>query len=352
MKLLVIRMSSLGDVLLSTAFLENLPAHVQVDWVVASEFAFVLKDHPRIHQLIVFDKKTGLQGWLELIRKIDEEKYDRVVDLHLTLRTRIARLYLQWLRIKNARIGQTKTYKISKDRFRFFAYTVFKHALPVALRPVPFWIRYAKLAQKIFPSLTGEVAPPSYLPILQKRKSEAPEILKRYGLEDKKYYAVMPASRWRSKEWGTEKFAELCVDLKKTSKILLLGRANEPACQELIEKLNQKGISFQSALDEKDFEVTALLLHHALAFVGGDTGLAHLTEAVNTPAVVIFGPTRPDLGFGPRREDSVSVFSETLCAPCSKDGSICYRFFGRYACLKRITVNQVQNAVQKAGQKR
>ncbi|MCP5916227.1 hypothetical protein NL317_29850, partial [Klebsiella pneumoniae] len=62
-KVLVIRMSSLGDLILSTAFLENLPPDTVVDWVISSDFAFVLKNHPRIRRLIEFKKKRGLRGW-------------------------------------------------------------------------------------------------------------------------------------------------------------------------------------------------------------------------------------------------------------------------------------------------
>ena len=353
MKLLVIRMSSLGDVLLSTAFLESLPEGVIVDWVIRSEFAFALQGHPRIRKLIIFKKESGFKGWMALIRELHQADYDALVDLHVILRTRIAQLYWRWKNWTRPTQKVKQVFRISKGRFRFFAYTTFKNLLPRAMRPIPFWLRYADMAHKVVnQQLKGTTNPsalvgaPSYLPMLENRKGESAEILKRYGLELKKYFAVMPASRWKSKEWPVEKYAELCEALKKEGEILLLGRAHESSCQELMVLLKAKGITWVSALEENDFAVTAILLKNAITFVGGDTGLAHLTEAVGTRAVVIFGPTRPDLGFGPRHPMSRSVTADVFCSPCSKDGRICYRFFDSYACLKNITVDQVKTAVK------
>ena len=348
MKLLVFRMSSLGDLILSTSFLESLPIGTQVDWVVASEFAFVLQGHPRIRQLIIFNKKNGLKGWFALIRKLSKEPYDARVDLHVTLRTQLARGLFLFLDLFSGR--GAPWFQVSKQRLRFLTHVILKGACPLRLRPTPFWMRFARLVSAIYPQTQAiDAQPPSYLPVLQTRSLNEAEILKRYGLISKRYFAIMPASRWSSKEWDVQKYAELCKQLfdgplKKGSegKILILGRTTDFACQELQQLLLHRKVTIASALNEHDFSVTAILLKHAHGYIGGDTGLAHLAEAVGTPAAVIFGPTRPDLGFGPWRKESRSISSDVACAPCSKDGRICYRFFEPYACLKRITPDAVR----------
>jgi len=344
--LLVFRMSSLGDVILSTAFLENLPPQTTVDWVIASDFAFVLRGHPKIRRLIEFDKKTGLKGWLSLLKALKQERYDARVDLHVTLRSRIAKLYYA--------LTPGSWFSISKQRLRFLGYVTLKEAWPRAWRPTPFWKRFARLGASFSDRASGGIKddalkPPAYAPMLEARQGEARLVLERYGLQSKKYYAFMPASRWASKEWSAEKYVELASTLHALTgaTILLLGRERDPACQKVANGLRERQIPWTSALQEPDFAVTALLLQQCVAYVGGDTGLAHLSEAVGAPSVVLFGPTRPDLGFGPWSRRSVSVFSDVACSPCSKDGKNCYRFSDPYACLKRIEVDRVRGAIPK-----
>src|SRR4051794_27013241 len=84
---LVFRLSSLGDVILATSFLSALDSSdpsAKVDWVVAREFAEVLKGHPRIRKLWEFDRSQGLKGWLSLCDQLVAENYDQVFDLHAT----------------------------------------------------------------------------------------------------------------------------------------------------------------------------------------------------------------------------------------------------------------------------
>lgn len=328
--LLVIRMSSMGDVILSTAFLESLPTGTQVDWLIASEFEFILKGHPGIRNLHVYDKKSGLRGWISLIVKLSRLNYDQRVDLHVTLRSQIARILFHWLDLAHGKWVPWK--KISKQRFRFYGYLVFKRLWPKFLRPTPLWKRFAKLA--------GGLRHPSMLHLLKR----AGESLQKYDLYAKKYFVVMPSSRWVSKEWGAESYLQVCEkEFRKSSLIpVVLGRTQDQSAVSLVGLLKEKHIEHRSVLTENDFSMTADLIRNAAFYVGSDTGLAHLAEAVGIPAFMIFGPTRPDLGFGPWKPESGSIFSDVVCSPCSKDGRICYRVTDRYACLKKISVEQVE----------
>ena len=333
MRQLVFRMSSLGDLILSTAYLENVAPGTEVDWVVSSDFEFVLRGHPGIRKLHVFEKKTGLSGWFRLLRQLSRESYSVRVDLHCTMRTRLARGYFFCSDLLHGRRVLWRA--ISKQRLRMWGYMSFKRFFPKALRPTPLWMRFARIA--------GGARPPSFLPILRARAISEPVVLENYGLKSGEYYAFMPASRWRSKEWGAMNYAQvaeaLCV--RQKAKILLLGRERDFSCVELRNILSRRGISVVSALQENDFAVTAVLLKHAAGYLGSDTGLAHLSEAVGLRSAVIFGPTRPDLGFGPWREESRSIHSDVVCSPCSKDGRFCYRFTGRYECLNRVRPEDV-----------
>jgi ADP-heptose:LPS heptosyltransferase len=338
-KLLVIRMSSLGDVILSTAFLESLPKNVQIDWVISKEFAFVLKGHPKIRTLIEFDKRKGLIGWFDLIRELSHHDYDMRVDLHVTLRSLLARIYFHWLDFSRGYWVPWKS--ISKQRFQFYGYLIFKKWWPEFFRPHPLHERFSHLACKLSGLSTDQASKPA----MGHLELNGPEALKKYSLESKKFFVVMPSSRWASKEWSTDSYERLCVEYSREKSLVpvVLGRLSDRNAAALVFRFHKNGIVHRAVLSESEFSITASLIKEAAFYVGSDTGLAHLAEAVGTPATMIFGPTRPDLGFGPWRKDSQSVYSSVGCSPCSKDGKICYRFKDRYACLKQITVEQVKD---------
>ena len=340
MKLLVIRMSSLGDVILSTSFLESLPASTTVDWIISKEFAFVLKGHPRIRHLIEFDKKSGFWGWVQLIQKISHQDYDARVDLHVTIRSQLARYLFHWFDVSRGIWIPWK--KISKQRINFYGYLFFKKLWPKFLRPTPLWKRFARLAVQITQS-DHELKHPSML----FQVLNAQDSLNKYQLESQKFFVVMPSSRWKSKEWGSDSYFELSKKefLKSGLIPVVLGRENDQSAVSLIAKLKEHQINHRSILNENDFAITGLIIQNSAFYVGSDTGLAHYAEAVGTRAIMIFGPTRPDLGFGPWKENSSSVTADVFCSPCSKDGRICYRLGEPYACLKRIIVDQVSDEI-------
>jgi ADP-heptose:LPS heptosyltransferase len=340
-RMLVIRLSSLGDILLATSFLENLPAHVEVDWIVRSEFEFALKGHPKIHRLISFHKKNGMKGWLHLIRSLSEVPYEARVDLHRSLRSQIAFLYFRYLDLAQGR--RVRHLSISKQRFRTSLYFLGKSLIPDFLKPTPYWIRFAKIAKKLNP-LDQDLLTPSYLPVLAAGGYDEKRVLSDYDLFPSKYYAVMPAASFRTKEWGAEHYLNLISQIEGMTP-LLVGREADPACRELRLALKNSKIFFKDALAESDFKKTAILLKSAQFYLGSDTGLAHLAEAVGTRSFVVFGPTRPGLGFGPWRKESKSIYLPLACSPCSKDGKFCYRFFSPYACLKKLDPSTVRKQI-------
>jgi heptosyltransferase-2 len=334
MKILVFRLSSLGDVILATAFLENLPEGTQVDWVIAKEFEFVLKGHPQIRRLIPFDKKTGLLGWFKLVRSFSQESYEFRVDLHRTLRTRLAFLLFVFF-------GTGKRIVVSKERVKTMALLILKQWTPSWLIPTPYWLRFARLSQGVSSSPT-ELKTPSFLSIVAQSGFRDSEVLLQYQLEKDQYFCVMPASRWMTKEWGSNRFFEVVKLLQGRGWIpVVLGREKDRSCVELRTRLTQSGLVFRDALNEVDFKKTAILLKNARFYLGCDTGLSHLAESVGCPAFVVFGPTQPELGFGPARSKSRSVTAHVLCSPCSKDGRVCYRVDDPYICMKQIQPEQV-----------
>ncbi len=309
-----------------------------VDWLVLREFAPVLEGHPKIRRLWSFEKKKGFLGWLRFCRELHQEQYDEVFDLHQSLRSRVAYLYLKM----GARVcGRSLVWKsLSKQRLAYWGFFSFKRFWPKAFRPDVFVSRAAR-----FVGGTGEERPDLSFHLsgafenapfaLGEGQTEAlSERLKQNG-----YYCVMPGAKGLGKQWGVQKF--LGVIRRLDAVAVVLGASGETESVVLSEALRREGIAHISGVGRWSLPQIARILAGSRGYLGNDTGLGHLAEAVGLNVNVIFGPTHPDLGFAPWRKNSVQVQASLWCRPCGKDGRNCIRPLRRYKCLDAISVEQV-----------
>lgn len=320
-KRLFIRMSSLGDVVLSTAALAAVPEGEQVDWLVANEFAVLLEGHPKIRQLHRFDRRQqGTREWLALCRRLWREDYKEVVDLHNVLRTRLARLAFWIWGVAHAKRGP-RWRVISKARPRAFGSYLGKRLWPRLAYPRPLYERMARLAGGV-----GDEKPHASHIL---KRGRAPELGLAMG---EPYVCYMPSAQWVGKRWPVERFVELACSRPEPA--VVLGTARDEASLALVDQLRGRGKRVVSGVGQWDLAQAAHALAGARWAVGNDTGLMHLAEAVGTPVAVVNGPLLPENGFGPWRAESRALGSSLGCRPCGKDGRFCIRPVRRHACLQ------------------
>jgi heptosyltransferase-2 len=150
----------------------------------------------------------------------------------------------------------------------------------------------------------------------------------------------MPGSRWDGKKWPVLYYADLLQKLELFP--VILGTQQDLASTQLCNELLARGLPFYSGVGKWDLVATAQILSQAPSgYLGGDTGLAHLAEAVGVSAQVIFGPTTPEMGFGPWRSGSRALGLDLGCRPCGKDGRFCYRLIARHQCLGGLRPDEV-----------
>jgi ADP-heptose:LPS heptosyltransferase len=364
-KILMIRLSSLGDVILSTSALSAVRRRFQVrpevHWVVSREFATLLKGHPQIDKIWVFDRKAGLRGWLALCARLWAEGYTEVNDLHSTLRSRVARVYFvvrEYLHeiskkdpTKDSKTDSRENSKnsddevefaapvwrtLDKERLKLNAYFLFKGLWPEKWRPSPLVKRFSKLVGG-----SGDERP-DLAHLVEPGKELLTQDFIDFGQNP--YLCVMPSSKWDGKKWAVRNFFEVI----RTSGLpaVILGSHQDRESVLLAKLLEQSGLPFYSAIGRFDFPQLAAVLAHSVGYLGNDTGLAHLAEAVGSRAVMIFGPTRPEMGFGPWNPQSKTVVTKLWCSPCGKDGRFCFRVTDRFACQRNILPKDVLAAVQ------
>jgi ADP-heptose:LPS heptosyltransferase len=156
----------------------------------------------------------------------------------------------------------------------------------------------------------------------------------------------MPSSAWPGKEWTIDGFVEALLTLGRP--IVLLGLEEDDASRALRAALAKRGIAFDDQVGRMSLRETGALLSRSHAYFGVDTGLAHLAEAVGTPAWVLMGPTSPLSGFGPWRPESLAIGMDLFCRPCGKDGTACIRPIRRHLCLKGLSAPAVLDQIGKA----
>ncbi len=334
-KRLFIRLSSLGDVILATSVLESVSTSpAETHWLVKKEFAELLQGHPRIHRVWAYDKKTGLKGWIRLCDELAKEGFDDVFDLQSSIRTRLAR------RIWSG-MPAPRWKRVSKERWKLVGYFIFKDLWPNALRPMAWIQRHGKL-------VTGGITPaaPDLRHLISAPGSELPShSLLPVAAQSQGYYCVMPSSLWPAKAWPESSYLELIKKMPSGLHPVILGTASDEASRQLVQDLASARIPHTSGVGVWNLKQVARALAGARFYVGNDTGLSHLAESVGARAFVLFGPTTPEMGFGPSRDSSEAIGAELWCRPCGKDGRYCFRPVNRYLCMKNLSPEAVRDRI-------
>lgn len=324
MRILVIRLSSIGDVLLTTpvlrAWKKKYPDST-LDFLVLEEFQSVLKACPYIDNLYVFKKKEndGLLNILKFAKRLSRHQYDYVFDLHHKFRSQL----LRWgMRVPYFVYRKRKWWKSILVNLGLISYQVDDTIIK----------NYFGAFQKFSLPYEGELL----------HFSVDEKIAERF--QDYRSYPVLaPGASKNTKKWPWESFAALASLLyEKYGKksILIGGKEEEESCQRIIEKSGGKAISFAGKLS---FQESGALLSKAAFLVTNDSGPFHMARGVSCPSFVIFGPTSPKM-FELGKRDTL-VYASVACSPCSLHGDkFCPK--KHFRCMKDITAEQILKEIE------
>jgi heptosyltransferase-2 len=328
MKIIIIRFSSLGDCVLLCPLAAYLKAQgaQEVTVVTKRAYAELFAAASGVDRVVAFDPASGLGGLLRIAAEHRDRGY-RVIDAHNNWRSRV----LSW------RLGRVdgRFHKHYRERL---ALIVFKRPaqLPSILK------QYGALATSVgFPPAKlhpgGIEVPARYL-------AEADD---RLGSGGHPWVAVAPGSRWPAKRWPVEKYFELVRRLVRVKgyRVLLMGdEYDRTVTSPIADALEEDGESCVDITGKTSLLASAGYLSRCVGFVGNDSGLMHMAEAVGVPVVALFGPTVETFGYYPSLAVSKTVERDLRCRPCSRNGSRpCIKM--NHECLSDITVDAVEVAV-------
>lgn len=303
-KILIVKPSSLGDVVHSLPFLNAMKrcfSNAEIHWVIAKGLEGLLEGHPMIDKLIIINKdlwknlsqagKT-LKEIGELFKQLRHEKYDMVVDLQGLLRSGL----ITWATYAPLRIG----FYEAREGSRFF-YTV-KVKAGGDIHAVE---RYMNIAEALGCDAREIVFP------FPDSRGVGHETEKLVNLGP--YAVLVPGARWKTKIWPAESFGKVASMLPLRS-VIVGGSADKAIAHEVVSHSGGKAVSVAGETSLK--ELTELM-RSAEVVITNDSGPMHIAAALNVPVVAIFGPTSP-ARTGPYGTGHVVLQSETGCVPCFK----------------------------------
>ena len=297
MKVLIVRFSSIGDIVLTTPVIRCLKQQldqVEIHYLTKQKFRTILSENPYIDQLHTIEKSTS-----EIISQLKSLDFDYIIDLHNNIRTRT----LSW------KLG-IKTYRFPKLNIQKWIYVRFKTNLLPNIHIVD---RYFDAVKSL--SIKNDFLPCDFY---IKEKDQV-NINQNFKINAYSYVAFAIGAQFATKRLPNHKIREICKKISLPI-ILLGGPEDEQNGKEI-----QLGLSnVTNTCGKFTLSQSASIVQQAKTVITHDTGLMHIASAFEKHIVSIWGNTTPAIGmypYMPRKKDfSVHEVNNLYCRPCSKIG--------------------------------
>jgi heptosyltransferase-2 len=318
--ILIVRLSAMGDVLLTTPLLRALRVkhpEARITFVTRPQYQPLLDHNPRINRVVGWNPADGLTHLVERIGREDLARFTHRLDLQRTVRSQAIRLRLggRWTSYPKHRLPRAVLIRTKRDLYRDrrpVAERYFDAARDLGAEP-------DSASLEVFvPRAATTTAEQLLSPLVNQIIAVAPG-------------AAHPTKRWPLHHWVA--LSRLLTDAGND--VLVIGGemdrgiagemvrqwagGNRPLGDE--ENPGRARIGTMQNAAGMDLPTTAALLKRCRALIAGDTGQMHLATAVGTPVVALFGPTVEAFGFFPYHAKSSVVQLDLSCRPCSAHGS-------------------------------
>ncbi|PIP19908.1 MAG: hypothetical protein COT38_02645 [Candidatus Omnitrophica bacterium CG08_land_8_20_14_0_20_41_16] len=331
-KLLIIKLSSLGDVILSIAGIrairEKFP-HYEISLLVGVESKDVLLRCPYIDKLLVVDLKNkdkGIKGLLGAARILRKKNFDLVVDLQnsrLSHALSFLSLSLNRYGYDNKKLGFLLNHRQKDDQPK--------------IGPVEHQFRMLKLLGIDLKDNHLELWPSS------DDEEYVENLLNTQWLSDGQKVVginINASKRWITKCWPKERIAKLCDELGlRNIRVVITGTQGDLLDANTLIKM-VKNTKIINACAKTTVNQLVCLIKRCAVYISADSSPLHIAAAVKTPIIALFGPTEP-IRHMPPAKDFVIIRKELPCSPCYKPKCRHRR------CMNMITVEEVLQAIDK-----
>jgi ADP-heptose:LPS heptosyltransferase len=299
-KILIIRFSSIGDIVLTTPVLRCVKQqldNIELHFCTKKQFAAIVAENPYIDQLHLLDEK----GLFDVVKRLKAENFDVIIDLHNNLRT----CFIKW------KLGSV-AYTFEKANKEKWLLVNFKKWYK---KPVSHIVsRYLATVRDLGVKDDGKGL--DYF-IPEKDSVHIETVLP--ITHHSGYVAVVIGAAHATKQLPYTQLVRLCEQIKEPI-VLLGGKEDADLANQILQHFAHQERIY-NACGYFNLHQSASLVKQAKVVFTHDTGLMHIAAAFQKKIYSIWGNTIPAFGFTPYKTDFVVIENKHLdCRPCSKLG--------------------------------
>jgi len=319
MKFLVIRFSSIGDILLCTPvfrLIKHKFPHAEIHFVTKSSFANLFKGNENVNQIFAWENTSDRS-------ELFKNQYDAIIDLHSNLRSLLLKL-----RFWNVPHLTLKKKNVSKWLFTLTKSKIFNVSHIVE--------RYVDTLK--YYGIENDFEGLDFV-----CENESENILKL----PESYACLVLGGTYLTKRIPHKKIIELITKSANSKFVLIGGKGEYELGEQIFNQFPEVILNFSGKISIQE---SAIVLKNSKVVVSGDTGMAHLASALGKPIAMIWGNTDLGYGMGPVNRQNIEiqnfVVEKLSCHPCSKLGfDACPK--GHFNCMLQQKMNDVSNFVEK-----
>jgi len=334
LKILIIRFSSIGDIVLTTPVVRCLKQQLnaEIHFLTKKGFRGILDPNPYIDKVYTIQSKVG-----EIKTELRKEKYDWVIDLHHNLRSWQVKWFLDRPSRSFNKLNLAKWLMVNL-KWNLLPKTHIVH-------------RYLDTTKKLGIQYDGKGLD-YFIPEGQQVQLRDIDCASKYtpdqrkALQQGQYIALVIGAAHATKRMPLAKLVEICKGIQQP--ILLLGGPDDRATGDQIVQL--AGTHVINTCGQYSLHQSASLIKQATQVITHDTGLMHIAAALRKPIVSIWGSTVPEFSmtpFYPEGMDENKTFevANLSCRPCTKIGyDVCPK--GHFQCMNNIDVDKIYALIE------
>ncbi len=327
-RFLVVRFSSIGDIVLTTPVIRGIKTQVEeaeVHFVTKKQFYQVVSDNPYIDKIHLLDGNLN-----SLIETLRNEEIDYIIDLHHNIRSFILKQKLGLISFSFNKINIQKWLRVAlKINFLPDKHIVDRYLETCYL----FDVQNDMQGLDFFIHPTNEID----------TKQISSEL-------SNGYVAIVIGAMHATKQMPDDMLARLCTLVKKPV-VLLGGTSDTDKAEQIINLAKKLSISqlIYNACGKFNIQQSASIIKQATVVITHDTGLMHIAAAFKKPIISLWGNTIPEFGmypYMPGHDHYIFENKRLWCRPCSKIG---YKKcpLGHFKCMREISVEKVAETCNK-----
>ena len=325
-KFLIIRFSSIGDIVLTTPVIRCIRKQfpeAEIHFLTKHAFRSIVDNNPYINRVHVLGDSFEL-----MLQELKAEEYDYIIDLHHNLRT---------LRIKKFLKG-VKAFSFNKLNVEKYILT----AIKISILPKKHIVDRNLETLKSLGVKNDGLGLDYFIP--------EKDIVNNHDIPTSHlhgYIAIVIGAALNTKKLPLHKLKELCAAIDHP--IILLGGKEDFRDGEAIAKADD--VKVYNACGKFNLNESADLVRRSKLVITHDTGLMHIAAALQKPVISVWGNTVPEFGMYPyygrysKQHYDIVEINKLWCRPCSKIGyDKCP--LGHFKCMEKIAVNDIVNLAE------